>query len=197
MKSTADWRAPIFLERLLVFDIFFAFPCRQDVGPKWKNRLTQKQWKYQLIPGLLVLLVWTGGITLQLYLASRHWLPVCFRLDFQILLITFGACCGLALHYVASLSEATLDPEDLWNSLPEKIQFAPICTEVLCSMWFKLFSFIHSFYGFINIVAEFLPFILFILLFYQSSLLNCCFYCSFSLYTLSFFSRAFAALLSF
>lgn len=123
---------------------FFAFPCRQDVGPKWKNRLTQKQWKYQLIPGLLVLLVWTGGITLQLYLASRHWLPVCFRLDFQILLITFGACCGLALHYVASLSEATLDPEDLWNSLPEKIQFAPICTELLCSMWFKLFF--HSFF---------------------------------------------------
>ena len=36
-------------------------------------------------------------------LASLHWLPVCFRIDFKILLITFKACLGLALSYITDI----------------------------------------------------------------------------------------------
>ena len=36
-------------------------------------------------------------------LASIHWLPVCFRIDFKILLITFKARSGLAPSYIADI----------------------------------------------------------------------------------------------
>ena len=36
-------------------------------------------------------------------LASLHWLPVCFRIDFKILLITFKARSGLAPSYIADI----------------------------------------------------------------------------------------------
>ena len=37
-------------------------------------------------------------------LPSLHWLPVCFRIDFKILLITFKALNGLAPSYITDLS---------------------------------------------------------------------------------------------
>ena len=36
-------------------------------------------------------------------LASLHWLPVHFRIDFKILLIIFKACLGLALSYITEI----------------------------------------------------------------------------------------------
>uniref|UniRef100_A0A3B3HB31 Reverse transcriptase domain-containing protein n=1 Tax=Oryzias latipes TaxID=8090 RepID=A0A3B3HB31_ORYLA len=87
-------------------------------------------------------------------LASLHWLPVSFRIDFKILLIAFKALCGLAPKYIAdlltpyvpgrnlrSLAKGLLTiPQSrlktrgdrafavraptLWNSLPEEIRLA-------------------------------------------------------------------------
>ena len=87
-------------------------------------------------------------------LASLHWLPVSFRIDFNILLITFKALHGLAPSYIADMSEyhnpgyslrsankALLDIPDtklvtmgdrafsarapkLWNALPEGLRLA-------------------------------------------------------------------------
>ena len=36
-------------------------------------------------------------------LASLHWLPVCFRIDFKILLITFKAHSGMAVSYITDI----------------------------------------------------------------------------------------------
>lgn len=40
---------------------------------------------------------------ITLFLASQHWLPVSFMIDFKIWLITFSACQGLAPSYVLEL----------------------------------------------------------------------------------------------
>lgn len=51
-------------------------------------------------------------------LASLHWLPLHFRIDFKILLITFKAHLGLAPIYLAGMLSqfAALDPQvgPLW-----------------------------------------------------------------------------------
>ncbi len=87
-------------------------------------------------------------------LASLHWLPVCFRIDFKVLLITYKALKGLTPQYISDLL-SPYDParvlrssgrgllsvpdsrlktkEDrafeiraprLWNTLPEEIRQA-------------------------------------------------------------------------
>lgn len=181
MKSTLQRTGKLrcFSKDCLSLTFTFHSPVGRMWVPKWKIGSHKDTVKISTS-------TWVTGFT---SLNRRHhitavpgFLPVCFRIDFQILLITFRACWDLAPHDaadVASPSEASLDPEDLWNSLPEKIQFAPICTDILCTMRFKLsfsfFYFIRSFYGFVNIVAELFPFILlhFLELFYWSSLVNC------------------------
>ena len=87
-------------------------------------------------------------------LAALHWLPVSYRIDFKILLITFKALHGLAPVYIADLLEphkpvrslrssdkALLDPPNtscvtrgdrafaaraplLWNALPLNLRLA-------------------------------------------------------------------------
>lgn len=41
-----------------------------------------------------------GGITSPLFSLLLYWLPLCLRIDFKILLITFEACLSLALSYL-------------------------------------------------------------------------------------------------
>ena len=92
--------------------------------------------------------------TITPILASLHWLPVCFRIDFKILLITFKARSGLAPSYITdilipyeparslrSLDRALLTlpksrlktkgdlafairASQIWNALPEEIRLA-------------------------------------------------------------------------
>lgn len=71
-------------------------------------------------------------------LVSLYRLPVRFRIDLNILLITFKPCLGLASHYIANiltpnepvhtfepwvlLEVTTPPPSGLWKDLPEEIR---------------------------------------------------------------------------
>ena len=46
-------------------------------------------------------------------LASLHWLPVCYRIDFKMLLFVFKAKHGLAPHYLCELIEPYVPPRPL------------------------------------------------------------------------------------
>uniref|UniRef100_A0A672YDQ4 Reverse transcriptase domain-containing protein n=1 Tax=Sphaeramia orbicularis TaxID=375764 RepID=A0A672YDQ4_9TELE len=91
-------------------------------------------------------------------LASLHWLPVCFRIDFKILLITFKARMGLAPSYIQEMlvdyeparslrssgrgllavpksrlkskgdRAFSIRAPQLWNGLPEEIRLAESVT---------------------------------------------------------------------
>lgn len=57
-------------------------------------------------------------------LASIHWLPIHFRIDFKILLLTYQTLHGLAPKYLAELlrpyeqTAFAVKAPILWNSLP-------------------------------------------------------------------------------
>ncbi len=57
-------------------------------------------------------------------LASLHWLPVCFRIDFKILLITFKFLQGLAPSYIAELL-TTYEPSRSLRSLGRSLLVVP------------------------------------------------------------------------
>ncbi len=57
-------------------------------------------------------------------LASLHWLPVCLRVDFKILLLTFRALHGLAPDYILDLS-APYAPNCNLGSLNRGLLFIP------------------------------------------------------------------------
>lgn len=51
-----------------------------------------------------------GGITSPQFSLLLHWLPLCLRIDFKILLITFKACLSLALSYFnETLTRASIE----------------------------------------------------------------------------------------
>ena len=49
-------------------------------------------------------------------LAALHWLPVTFRIDFKMLLLTFNALNGLAPQYLAELLEPYVPVRSLRSS---------------------------------------------------------------------------------
>ncbi len=49
-------------------------------------------------------------------LESFHWLPVRFRIDFKILMLTYKALHGLALHYLSQLLSVYTPSRDLRSS---------------------------------------------------------------------------------
>lgn len=86
-------------------------------------------------------------------LVSLYRLLVCFRIDFNILLITFKPCLGLASHYIANiltpnepvhtfepwalLEVTTPPPSGLWKDLPEEIR------RVIFKIYFVTFLFFY------------------------------------------------------
>ena len=55
-------------------------------------------------------------------LYSLHWLPVQFRIDFKILIITFKAIYGHAPGYIGNLIHIKDPCMSLWNELPSEIR---------------------------------------------------------------------------
>ena len=62
-------------------------------------------------------------------LASLHWLPISFRIDFKIALITFKALHGLAPSYISELIERYVPPRELRSSA-KGLLTVPVCNYV-------------------------------------------------------------------
>ncbi|KAI5630518.1 hypothetical protein C0J50_7588, partial [Silurus asotus] len=75
-------------------------------------------------------------------LSSLHWLPVKFRIDYKLLLLTYKA-----LNVVPRIAKSTkgaraflrLAPK-LWNSLPDGVQGSDTLTQFKCRLKTYLFS---------------------------------------------------------
>lgn len=86
-----------------------------------KNHSSASSWsKMQQISFSLV----STQVITSPHLASLHWLPVFFRIDFKILLITFKVLQGLAPSYIAELP-TTYEPSPSLGSLGRSLLVIP------------------------------------------------------------------------
>ncbi len=74
-------------------------------------------------------------------LESLHWLPVRFRIDFKILMLTYKALHGLAPHYLSQLLSVYTPSRDLRSSDSGLLVIPPTR---LRSMGDRAFSFLCS-----------------------------------------------------